>query len=94
MDAPDFSPSTASCRPHVSAPRQSDDLAAHARRLAATSLHELFAREPTRASALALDWNDWRIVVSKERIDEAALDALLGAAEAANLPDWMRQHAR
>jgi len=73
----------------MSAPPQFDDLADHARRLSATTLHELFARDPERARTLSFDWNDWRIDVSKERIDDPALDALLRAAEAANLPHWI-----
>ncbi|HEY6895508.1 MAG TPA: glucose-6-phosphate isomerase, partial [Rhodanobacteraceae bacterium] len=73
----------------MSAPPQSDDLATHARRLAATSLHELFAREPARVKTLSFDWNDWTVDVSKERVDDATLDALLRAAEAANLPHWI-----
>ena len=66
-----------------------DDLADGARRLAATTLHELFASDDDRAAALTLDWNDWRIDVSKERVDEPVLDALLRAAEGANLPHWI-----
>jgi len=73
----------------MSAPPQFDDLADHARRLSATTLHELFARDPKRAQTLSFDWNDWRIDVSKERIDDPALDALLHAAESASLPHWI-----
>ena len=73
----------------MSAPPQFDDLADHARRLSATTLHELFARDPERARALSFDWNDWRVDVSKERIDDKALDALLRAAEDATLAHWI-----
>jgi glucose-6-phosphate isomerase len=66
-----------------------DHLADSARRLSATTLHELFARDPERAQTLTLDWNDWRADISKERIDEPTLAALLGVAEAANLPHWI-----
>jgi glucose-6-phosphate isomerase len=65
------------------------DLAERARLLRATTLHELFARDPDRARTLAFEWNDWRADIAKERIDADALDALLGAAEAANLPHWI-----
>jgi glucose-6-phosphate isomerase len=65
------------------------DLAASARRLQSTTLHELFARDADRAAALTFDWNDWRIDLSKERIDAAALTALLGAAEAVDLSHWI-----
>ena len=44
---------------------------------------------PHRTKSLTLDWNDWRVDFSKERIDRAALAALLGAAEAANLAHWI-----
>ena len=66
-----------------------DDLAESARRLSATPLDALFARDPERAKSLSLEWNDWRADVSKERIDEPVVAALLRAAEAANLPHWI-----
>jgi glucose-6-phosphate isomerase len=65
------------------------DLAHAARRLHATTLAALFARDAERATALTLDWNDWRVDVSKERIDDGALAALLGAAEAVDLQHWI-----
>jgi glucose-6-phosphate isomerase len=65
------------------------DLAAHARRLRVTTLHELFARDPARADTLRFDWNDWRVDIAKERIDAPALGALLDAAEGANLAHWI-----
>ncbi|HEY3583644.1 MAG TPA: glucose-6-phosphate isomerase [Casimicrobiaceae bacterium] len=64
-------------------------LAAHARRLRASRLADLFAHEPNRANALAFDWNDWRVDISKERIDAGALAALVRAAEAIGLPHWI-----
>src|SRR5919201_2630004 len=60
-----------------------------ARRLRATTLHELFARERERATALTFEWNDWRVDIAKQRIDGEALAALLRAAERANLSNWM-----
>jgi glucose-6-phosphate isomerase len=65
------------------------DLASAARRLQATTLHELFARDAGRVEALTLDWNDWHADISKERIDADVLDALLRAAEGVNLPHWI-----
>jgi glucose-6-phosphate isomerase len=65
------------------------DLAAAARRLKATTLRELFALDAQRARTLALEWNDWRIDVSKERVDAAAFDALLRAAQRADLSHWI-----
>ena len=65
------------------------DLAGRARALRATTLHELFVRDPTRVAALTFEWNDWRIDVSKERLDTGTLDALVAAADAANVPHWI-----
>jgi glucose-6-phosphate isomerase len=65
------------------------DLAERARRLRATSLHELFVRDPHRVDALAFEWNGWRFDVAKERIDADTLAALLRAADDANLTHWI-----
>jgi glucose-6-phosphate isomerase len=65
------------------------DLAAHARRLAATRLDALFACDADRVSALTLDWDDWRVDLSKQRIDPPALAALVHLAEVAGLPNWI-----
>ena len=67
----------------------SDTLAAHARRLAGADLRRLFATEPGRVRRLALDWGEWRIDFSKERLDGAALDALVAHATAAGVPGWI-----
>src|SRR6185312_15922245 len=64
-------------------------LAGRARALRATTLHELFARDPARVAALTFEWNDWRIDVSKERLDAGTLDALVAAADAVNLSQWI-----
>jgi hypothetical protein len=74
---------------HVDSDPAFVDLASNARRLQATSLHELFARDPDRAKALSFEWNDWRVDIAKERVDSDVLAALLGAAQAANLPHWI-----
>jgi glucose-6-phosphate isomerase len=76
-------------RLHVGSDAAAADLAERARRLQATSLHELFERDPGRADALALEWNGWRIDVAKERIDGETLAALLRLAERANLEHWI-----
>jgi glucose-6-phosphate isomerase len=65
------------------------DLAGAARRLRATTLHELFARDAQRADALTFEWNDWHADIAKERIDADALAALLRAAADANLSHWI-----
>jgi len=64
-------------------------LAGAARRLAAARLPDLFAADPARVGRLTLEWGDWRIDCSKERIDHAALDALLAHAAGANLAHWI-----
>src|SRR5215212_3307790 len=65
-------------------------LAAAARRLRATRLLDLFARDPQRVEALTLQWNDWRVDFAKERIDADTLTALLAHAQRANLDQWIR----
>ena len=67
----------------------STELAERARVLRATRLVDLFARDRARASELSFEWSDWLIDVSKERIDKAALGALVRVAEAANLASWI-----
>jgi glucose-6-phosphate isomerase len=75
--------------PAMHAESTSAELADRARRLRATTLHELFARDPGRTQALTFEWNDWRIDIAKERIDAATLAALLREGEEANLPHWI-----
>ena len=55
-------------------------------RLMSRSLRELFARDPGRFASLSFAFEDLLVDFSKERIDRAALDALLALAEAAELP--------
>lgn len=64
-------------------------LAAAARRLRAARLLDLFAADPDRTTALAWEWAGWRVDVSKERIDAAALAALVAHAGNANLAHWI-----
>ena len=64
-------------------------LAGAARRLAAARLPDLFAADPARVARFTLEWGGWRIDCSKERIDHAALDALLAHAAGANLAHWI-----
>ena len=66
----------------------SDALLAHARALAGTPLGQLFAQDPSRAARLALDWGEWRIDVSKERITPDALAALVAHAESVGVRAW------
>ncbi len=57
-------------------------LAAHAARLEATTLRDLFARDPDRFSRFSAALDDLTLDFSKEKIDAEALDALLALAEA------------
>ena len=66
-----------------------DALAAHARSLANASLADLFARDHARASRLALEWGDWYVDFSKERITPSALAALLAHAESVGVTEWI-----
>ena len=55
-------------------------------RLARVTLRELFERDPERFASLSFGHEDLLVDVSKEKIDRAALDALLALAEAVELP--------
>ena len=64
-------------------------LASRARALAGAKIGDLLVREPDRASRLALQWGEWRIDFSKERIDGGTLGELLAHAEAIGVPRWL-----
>ena len=55
-------------------------------RLGAISLRDLFERDPTRFASFSFTHEDLLVDLSKERIDRAALDALLALARASELP--------
>ena len=57
-------------------------------RLRPLSLRRLFERDPERFPSLSFGHEDLLVDLSKERIDRAALDALLGLARAVRLPAW------
>lgn len=67
----------------------SDVLVHHARSLANTTLLELFARDAARTARLALEWGDWRIDFSKERLTPTVLEALVAHAEGLGVPAWI-----
>ena len=67
----------------------SEALAAHARSLANASLAELFARDPSRVTALSREWGEWYVDFSKERLSPSALDALIAHAESSGIPQWI-----
>jgi glucose-6-phosphate isomerase len=66
-----------------------DALAAHARSLASARLADLFARDHTRASRLSLEWGDWYVDFSKERVTPSALEALVAHAESIGVREWI-----
>ena len=66
-----------------------DALAAHARSLANASLADLFARDPSRANQLALDWGAWQVDFSKERLTASAIGALVAHAESIGVGPWI-----
>ena len=67
----------------------SEALAAHARSLASANLADLFARDPSRVARLALEWGDWHVDFSKERLTPSALEALVAHAESIGVPQWV-----
>ncbi len=66
-----------------------DTLASRARALSGAKLGDLLVRDPERAKRLALHWGEWRIDFSKERVDAAALEALVAHADAIGVPRWI-----
>ncbi|MBL8546099.1 MAG: glucose-6-phosphate isomerase [Hyphomonadaceae bacterium] len=61
---------------------------AEAARLKRTTLLDLFAADPKRVEALTFDAPHLKADFSKQRIDGAALDALMSLAEAADFDGW------
>ena len=66
-----------------------ETLAARARALSSAKLGDLLVRDPERATRLALQWGEWRIDFSKERVDAATLEALVAHADAIGVPRWI-----
>jgi glucose-6-phosphate isomerase len=62
-----------------------DELASHARRLAATPVRGLFAADPERFARFSREAAGILLDFSRQRLDGAALDALVGLAEARGL---------
>jgi len=74
-------------------PSVPDSLAAAARALRRERLADLFASDPTRVARMTLDWDDWRVDFSKERLSPDALSLLLAHAESCNVPHWITAQA-
>jgi glucose-6-phosphate isomerase len=64
------------------------DLHGHAARLKGITLRALFSGDPGRATRLTVSLDDLTVDFSKEKIDHAALQALLSLAEASGVADW------
>src|SRR6266536_4882137 len=64
-------------------------LAERKRALAATTLAQLFAADPSRAERLAIVWDGWRVDCSKERLDVSTVELLDQHARACGLPGWI-----
>ena len=74
-------------------PSVPDSLIAAARALRREHLANLFASDPTRVARMTLDWDDWRVDFSKERLSPDALSLLLAHAETCNVPHWIAAQA-
>ena len=74
-------------------PSVPDSLVAAARALRRERLADLFASDPTRVARMTLDWDEWRVDFSKERLSPDALSLLLAHAETCNVPHWIAAQA-
>ena len=64
-------------------------LAAHQKKLAATTLSALFATDPSRAEAFTLEAGDILLDYSKHRVDKETLRLLAALAAQAQVPLWI-----
>ena len=70
-------------------PALPEPLVAAARALTATTLADLFERDPDRNRALSLAWGDWRVDLSRERLTGEVLASLAGYARECGLDRWI-----
>ncbi|TMH68711.1 MAG: glucose-6-phosphate isomerase [Betaproteobacteria bacterium] len=66
-----------------------DLIAGAARALRRERLIDLFANDRSRVPRMTLEWGDWRVDFSKERLTPDALALLVAHAEASNVPHWV-----
>ena len=66
-----------------------DLIAGAARALRRARLIDLFASDRSRVLRMTLEWSDWRVDFSKERLTPDALALLVAHAEATNAPHWI-----
>ena len=64
-------------------------LAAHRKKIAAASLTELFAADPSRAERFSIEAGELMLDYSKHRVDAEAMRLLAGLAAQAQLPRWI-----
>jgi glucose-6-phosphate isomerase len=64
-------------------------LAAHQKRIAATTLADLFAAEPSRAEAFTIETGELLVDYSKHRIDAETMRLLAALAAQAQVPQWI-----
>ena len=64
-------------------------LAAHRERIAATSLADLFAADPSRAERFSIEAGELVLDYSKHRVDAETMRLLAGLGAQAQLPSWI-----
>ncbi len=64
-------------------------LAAHRERIAAASLADLFAADPSRAERFSIEAGELVLDYSKHRVDAETMRLLAGLAAQAQLPSWI-----
>src|SRR5436190_1975983 len=64
-------------------------IAGAGRALRRERLIDLFANDRSRVQRLTLQWGDWRVDFSKERLTPDALALLVAHVEACNVPHWI-----
>jgi glucose-6-phosphate isomerase len=64
-------------------------LAAHQKKIAATTLADLFAAEPSRAEAFTIETGELLVDYSKHRVDAETMRLLAGLAAQAQVPQWI-----
>ena len=70
-------------------PSVPDAITSAARALRREPLIDLFARDASRVPRMTLEWGDWRIDFSKERLTPDALALLCAHAETSNVAHWI-----
>ena len=64
----------------------------HQKRIATTSIKDHFKKEPNRLEYTWLEWEDFRVDVSKNRIDKTGFELLLKLADKSGLKAAIEAH--